>query len=98
MTQINKQDIIREFPNVFGESSLDANNESAKFHFDVPDEWLSDMYVLFKKIDEMVQAHDLSEFKVIRVIEKFGTLRVYVQNSNEQIDNLIRFAEYTIGE
>lgn len=63
------------------------------FGFECSDGWLPILEELFEKIDEVVKRDNLENFKVVQVKEKFGGLCVYVHNSNEEIQSLIRDAE-----
>lgn len=92
------KDIIQKFPKVFGTAPFDYRTSLIGFGFEVPEKWLPSLEQLFSKINDVIQTKKIRNFKVVQVKEKFGTLRVYVQNSTDEIDDLIRIAEYTIGD
>ena|ERR1700690_1659323 len=56
--------------------------------------WVRLLDELFSCIDDRVQRRNLTDFKVLQVKEKFGTLRVYVSGADDEIHALIsQFAE-----
>ncbi|MDA8215926.1 MAG: hypothetical protein M0Z64_11725 [Nitrospiraceae bacterium] len=67
------------------------------FGFECGDGWVPILEELFAKIDEVVKRDKIENFKVVQVKEKFGGLRVYTHNGNDEIQNLIREAEKVAG-
>jgi ribosomal protein L37AE/L43A len=67
------------------------------FGFECSDGWLPILEELFAKIDEVVKRDKVEGFKVVQVKEKFGMLRVYAHNGNDEIQNLLRKVEKIAG-
>lgn len=65
---------------------------------DLPQEWNSDLDVLCSKIDKIVQRDNISDFKILMIKNQHGSPKIYTSNANDEINDLIRVAEYQIGQ
>jgi hypothetical protein len=80
--------LYEEFDFIHPEKPITENLMS--FGFDHGNGWFNLVYDLLKKIDKLEKPKD---FEVFQVKEKFGGLRFYVENSTNEIQNLINEAE-----
>lgn len=85
--------IIEKYPEVFGVMPFDSTTTLMEYGFACGDGWISILEDLFEKISFVVKRDNLIDFRVVQVKEKFGDLRVYTNNSNQEIKDLIRDAE-----
>lgn len=92
---MNEKDalIIDKYPEIFGVRPFDSTTSLMEYGFECGDGWLSILENLFEKISVIVKRDNLIDFRVVQVKEKFGDLRVYTNNSNQEIKDLIRDAE-----
>lgn len=57
------------------------------------DGWFGLLFVLCFRIQKYLSENNISNYKVIQIKEKFGTLRFYDENSRHEIDEYVRDAE-----
>ena len=86
-------DIIKEFPMVYGSPPYSPKESLLCFGFECGTGWYDILYKLSKDINEIVTRDNLTDFRVVQVKEKFGTLRYYTNHSTDDIYKLIREAE-----
>jgi len=55
----------------------------------VGDGWLPRIGQMLQEIEEYIKKHDLPEFKILQIKEKFGQLRVYTSMGNEDVYAII---------
>lgn len=94
--KIEKSVLIKKYPRLFGTPKHRGSEKITGLKFNCPDSWLEDLAILFEKINAIVLAERLYTFKIIQVKEQNDTLRIYFQNANDDINSLIREAEYKI--
>ena len=63
------------------------------FGFECGEGWDLLLEDLFEKIDKIVKREKIENFRVVQVKEKYGSLRVYCDYSNKEIEELIDKAE-----
>jgi len=89
MTEDLENKLFNEFPNLYKiDDTLQRN--LMKFGFMCGDGWFKIIYNLSKKLSNLNLPDD---FEVFEVKEKFGGLRYYVNDGNEEVYKLISEAE-----
>ena len=84
--------ICKEFPTFFHREKSVKESLMA-FGFEHGDGWYSIIHSLCTDIKKILEKYSDSEFEVIQVKEKFGTLRFYVSGGCEKIEKRIMKAE-----
>lgn len=85
--------IIEKYPEVFGAMPFDSTTSLMEYGFECGSGWTPILEDLFEKISFIVKRDNLINFRVLQVKEKFGDLRIYTDNSTEEIKFLIMVAE-----
>jgi ribosomal protein L37AE/L43A len=83
------QDIIKKYPELFGEPPYDPKETLICFGFEVSNAWLPILEKGFREMAKIVKRDEFTDFKVIQVKEKFGGLRVYTNYYTDEIDKII---------
>lgn len=89
---MKRTELIHMYPELFGKPPFDPKTSLMYFGLEVGDGWLPILEELFEKLSEKVLTHELHDFRISQVKEKFGGLRVYTRNGNEATASLIREA------
>ena len=74
--------LIETYPSFFDE----------KFNFECDDGWYDLIGRLCYDITKVLTKEEFEKFKILQVKEKFATLRVYCENSNDAVFELIQKA------
>jgi hypothetical protein len=92
--------LLDDFPEMYRKRHWPKEETCLCWGFDVGDGWYKIIYDLSKKINKLLPEMNsflakegLENFAVEQVKEKFGTLRFYVNYSNDKIEKLINAAE-----
>lgn len=93
---LTDEKIMKKYPLVFGDVQSSQKRDPISLGFEVPNAWLPELDVLFSKINDEVQRANLQDFKVLQVKSKWKALRIYTSGANEEIEALIREAEYKL--
>jgi hypothetical protein len=98
---ITTTEIIQKYPKIF--QDYEGNPHRVNW-YDVPDGWLAVIDILCGSIQDYIDntwryttgGNRVSPAQVTctQMKEKFGGLRFYVNNSDEQIEGMIRMAEF----
>lgn len=84
MNQKNTKKLYKDFPNLYKQHKLDMTQTCLCWGFDVEDGWYDLIYELSQKLVLVSPTCEASQVK-----EKFGGLRFYVDNCNEDGHKLI---------
>lgn len=79
-----QQEILQRFDSLFEYKTLS-----------LPDGWCN---ILWKLLSVVEHNNPPSDFKILQVKEKFGTLRIYCSNSTPEIDKFIMATEIQSGK
>jgi hypothetical protein len=90
---MTQSEIIKKYPELFGEPPYDPKETLIAFGLEVSEYWLPILEKGFAKISEEVKKNNLTDYKIIQVKEKFGTLRIYDYNGTQEIHNIIEDME-----
>lgn len=71
----------------------DIRNGLMCFGFECDDGWLPLLKETFDNINKVVKKNKLNDFRVTQVKEKFGGLRIYWFDANDEIEKIIDRAE-----
>ena len=96
MNKENTKKLLNDFPNLYKQFYWDKLNTCMCWGFDCDDGWFDLIYKLSEDIVKVCP-----ECEACQVKEKFGGLRFYTDNGNEEVWNLVREAEeksFTICE
>ena len=90
---VTQTEIIKKYPELFGEPPFDPKETLIAFGFEVNDGWLPILEKGFGKISEIVKKEGLDDFRIVQVKEKFGGLRVYTNYGTDEIYDIINEME-----
>lgn len=79
---MNKEDILKNYPELFGENPLNSL-------FEFKNGWQLIYEKLFNDISNIIKNQDLQTFRITAINENCGTLRVEVNEEHEDIQELI---------
>jgi hypothetical protein len=88
-------EIIKKYPELFGELPLDQTKTAIVWGFEVPEFWRPPVLEALEKISEIVKREELDDFRIVQIKEKFASLRIYTNYSTDEIDAAIDEAEST---
>ena len=97
---MSSSEIIQKHPNLFGQPPFNPRETLIGFGFECSKYWLPTLANLFDELDTYVaEKYPQSEppFRVQQVKEKFGSLCVYTNFSDDTIRDLIRKAEKEVS-
>lgn len=87
MNETNTIKLKKEFPNLY----------NSDFSFDVKDGWFDIIYELSQELNAIIERtipmENRAAFQAVRVKEKFGVLRFYMESMTEQIEAFVSEAE-----
>jgi hypothetical protein len=92
MNQKNTKKLLKDFPNLYKQYYWDKTQTCLCWGFDVLDGWYDLIYKLSEDLMKVSPECECSQCK-----EKFGFLRYYVDNCNEEGHKLIDEAEKKSG-
>lgn len=64
----------------------------------VSDGWLPSIELMLQEIDEYLKQQNIQSFEILQIKEKFGQLRVYTSEGDEQLYAIIRKAAKEIDK
>lgn len=93
-----EQKLFDKYPKIFSKKDEESNDNLMYFGFEHNDGW----YWLIDNLCNTIQNYKnfdsrRSQVVAVQVKEKFGTLRFYVETSNEFVEGIIKFAEDLSG-
>lgn len=100
MANITTEELIQKYPRIF--QDYPGNPEGVNWH-GVPQGWLPVMDKLCGCIQEYVdtttryvkgQPQRIEQVTCVQMKEKFGGLRFYTNGNDDEVDGMIRMAEY----
>ena len=81
--------IIEAHPELFGEPPFDVKKTLIGFGFECSSFWMPILKKGFGDISKIVKKENIIDFRVRQVKEKFGGLRIYCDNDNDEIDKIV---------
>lgn len=87
------REIIKKYPELFGEPPFETKNTLIGFGFEINDGWLSIIEEGLKKLSEVVKRDNLTDFRIRQIKEKFGGLRIHCNYYTDEIDDIINNME-----
>jgi len=96
MNRDKQKKLIEDFPGLYINTSKDMTESCMSWGFEVGDGWFDLIYNLSLKLQEEINKEpeeDRHWFRASQVKEKFGTLRFYMDNTTNAIEDLISQAE-----
>jgi hypothetical protein len=100
MTQEHDDQLVKEFPLLFRDRHAPMSVTAMCWGFTCDDGWFFLIHNLCKCIQSRIDLNphlNLPQPVVVQVKEKFGTLRFYADNVDEETSGMIRFAEFLSG-
>lgn len=94
--KVKDVELIQKHIKLFGDHAIAHKNAPFYNGFKCPNAWLNVLEKLFDRIEAIVQSENLHDFKIIDIKNKKGALNIYTINANEEIQNLIKTAEYEV--
>ncbi len=88
MNKNNTEKLYNDFPNLYRQRLLTIQESCMPWGFECGDGWFQLIYTLSKKLSQVNP-----KCQALQVKEKFGTLRFYTMNTNDQGYLLIAEAE-----
>lgn len=89
MTELTQSEIIKKYPELFGEPPFDPMKTLIAFGFEVSKYWLPILDRGFEKISKIIKEKELTDFRIVQVKEKFGMLSVYCNFYVDEVDKVI---------
>lgn len=89
--------LFDKYPNLFVQKDLDPTQTLMCYGLNCGDGWFNIVDNLCKLIQKELDAKQIDNVEIVQVKEKFGTLRVYLNNYNDRIRGLVSFAEAMSG-
>jgi hypothetical protein len=78
---------------VYGVKPFDETKSLMGYGLGIDESWFPIIHKLSEDISKIVKRDNLTNFRVIQVKSKFGSLRYYTENSSTEIQDLIYLAE-----
>lgn len=82
-----------KYPEIFIQKNLGPDETCMYWGMEIGDGWYHIIDNLCEKIQYYVNASGIQQIEAVQVKQKFGTLRFYVNISDEFVDDLISSAE-----
>lgn len=90
----NTNKLLNNYPKLYRQHSLPMTETCMCWLFEVGDGWMSILDDLSRKIENLnMTVYKDDPIEAVQVKEKFGTLRVYVNNYSEEVEKYIDEAE-----
>lgn len=93
-----REELILKYPELFGEPPFDPQETLMCFGFECGDGWLPSIETFLEKVSVIVKEQKLEDFRIVQIKEKFGTLRIYVNEGTPEIYELIKETENKSGK
>jgi hypothetical protein len=90
--KIREKEIFKKYPKIFRQKNLSIRESCMPWGLDCGIGWFDLIDDLCSKIQKICNKRGF-QTETVQVKEKFGELRFYVYNSNDEIDDLISKAE-----
>ena len=92
MKKENEERLLKRYPELYRQRHLPMTETCMCWGFDVGDGWYKILAKLSKKLDAYAKEKAI-KLEVTQVKEKFGTLRFYLNQSDDAIDKMVAAAE-----
>ena len=89
---MTQKEMLKKYPELFG-TDFDPRKTLMGFGFEVGPGWLKIIEKYLPELSEVVKENYLSDFRVVQVKEKFGSLRFYTNYSTDATDKVIEKME-----
>lgn len=89
MNQVLEFKLYEKYPNLFSEKDLSPTETCMCWGIECGDGWYKIIDTLCEKLTNLNDR----QLKVVQVKEKYGTLRIYLNNCNEKAEKAISKAE-----
>jgi len=89
-------DFIAEHPIIFGVQPFDKATTLMSWGFETGEGWFPTIIETCLEIEEVVKKNKMNNFRIVQIKSKFGTIRLYVDNGNEEISELISKLHYKL--
>jgi len=91
------EQLYTKYPKIFRQHTLPMTETAMCWNFDCNDGWFFLLDTLCSLLQWDIDHNKHPQIEASQVKEKFGTLRFYVNGSNERQEGYINFAEYLSG-
>ena len=89
-----EQKLYKKYPKIFVQRKLDMSKTSMCFGLQCGDGWYDLIDKVCGYLQFQIDNNGMPQFSFNTVKEKFGSLRLYTDGWNSELDNVISFAEY----
>lgn len=87
---MNTKEMLEKYPELFGSGDeLNPQKTLMVFGIETGKGWKDVILSYLPKISEIVKEKKLDNFRIVQIKEKFGSLRVYTNNSVQEIEDII---------
>ena len=92
MNEENTTKLVTEFPDLYQQYFLPARNTCMCWGFECGDGWFAPVYKMSKLLTQYRKDSGI-DIQICQLKEKFGELRVYVDNGDAEVSRIIQEAE-----
>jgi len=85
----NIKEIVEEFPELFGNNPWNIGKSLISFGFEMSEHWAKVVYSHFPELSEVVKKENLTDFRIVQMKEKFGSLSIYTYGGNDKTSEVI---------
>jgi len=85
--------IIKENPDIFGEAPFNPKESLMCFGLEIAPSWKEPFEKGLKKLKEELKRQNKTDFRIVQVKEKFGSMCIHAKNTNEELNKILREIE-----
>lgn len=92
--KLTQRSLFNKYPKIFIQNNWHVTHTGTYWGLDIEKGWYHIIDDLCQKIQDNVDKREIEQINAVRIKEKFGGLRFYVNYHDDEIFKLIRQAEY----